>query len=585
MAPLDASPTPDTTTNSIEPTALPKRRPDPNKVWDGETELRNARHIVLPARIADDDRLTLIHLRVMHYVGRQNPDRGWVEMSQTKFADRWGYNSNSANNAIRQLVDWGYLEKLSQKDAHSRWCCYKVITGHGATCHAADGTSSATFHVADGASDTADAATLHVGDVASTATFHFGDGPTLHVGDGTSQAPLSIEESERSERDESENTDPHSAALRPSAGASDQEMQPSFDLTTTDSQEPARPKRAKPRPKTPQPTAEQFERFWDAYPRRKDKAKALKFFTRLSPDDAERAVTAAAQLAQEFARSGKDLTYCKYPATWLNDRSFEDYGSAQEAQPDRPPDYWWRDRPHLVPGLKPVAWRKAVAKYANGIWSVPTLGPGPWDPGCLVPQEVIDELGLRVKYPDPSQGGIKPNWWYGKEQQVPRYKPEFWEALIVRYASDAAWPVEYLGYGPWDDRCLVNPKVIAKLGLRQKYPKSDGKRACTESASAEQFGRFWAEYPRQEGKTAARQAFMCLSAEDAEKAITAATRFAEQCKRQKRETTKIKLPEGWLSTRGFDDFDDPVGDARRARREAQRAAYDAELEASRLDNL
>jgi hypothetical protein len=572
MPPLDTLP-PDFQQSDTQQQAPRKRKPDPDKVWVGETDLGNARNIVLPAALSDDDRPTLIHLRIMLYVGRQNPDRGWVEMSQARFAETWGYNTKSVNNAVRELVSWGYLKKLPQKDAHNRWCLYKVVN-----------TAGATLHAGDGASDAADAATVHVPDGASGATVHVGDGPLLHVADGASQAPLSITESERSEIKDSENTDPHSAAARPSAGVSEQKASFDFELTP-ERQEPERPKRAKPRPKPPQPTAEQFERLWDAYPRRVDKAKALKCFMGLSPEEAELAIAGAAKYAAECKRERKEERYIKHPATWLNNRCFEDYGSAQEAASDRPRDYWWRENPDMLRMIQPQAWRDAVTKYANGTWSVETLGPGPWDPGCLVPQEVIDELGLRVKYPDPTEGALKPNWWYGKEQILPRYKPEFWESIITQHAN-GTWPIEYLGYGPWDERCLVHPKVMAKLGLKEKYPTSDGKQASTENANPSDvhFQRFRAAYPRQDGLEASRDAFMALSLDDAEQAISSAAKYAAKCKRNRTEEKHIAGARRWLTERAYRDYQprDPEEEARLAE---SRRRMEEELEAAQWDNL
>jgi uncharacterized protein YdaU (DUF1376 family) len=67
----------------------------------------------------------------------------------------------------------------------------------------------------------------------------------------------------------------------------------------------------------------------------------------------------------------------------------------------RPKDFWWRGREAVAKRMDADLWRAAIRNFANGSWPVPTLGPGPWDPACLVPDCVAIEMDLRVKYPTP----------------------------------------------------------------------------------------------------------------------------------------------------------------------------------------
>jgi hypothetical protein len=66
-----------------------------------------------------------------------------------------------------------------------------------------------------------------------------------------------------------------------------------------------------------------FEDFWNAYPRRKDKKRALeKFKTAAKTHDAQLIVDGAKKYAQECERKKTDAQYIKHPATFLHQESF-----------------------------------------------------------------------------------------------------------------------------------------------------------------------------------------------------------------------------------------------------------------------
>lgn len=77
---------------------------------------------------------------------------------------------------------------------------------------------------------------------------------------------------------------------------------------------------------TPEATTPGFLEFWDAYPRRVAKEKALESW--------QSAIKAGAQVADILAgakryaaeRAGEDPKFTAYPATWLNQRRWEDGG-------------------------------------------------------------------------------------------------------------------------------------------------------------------------------------------------------------------------------------------------------------------
>ena len=79
-------------------------------------------------------------------------------------------------------------------------------------------------------------------------------------------------------------------------------------------------------PLPPKEYGEFFERFWDAYPKRKGKETARKTFRKLNVDEELMetmlcAIEREKQSAQWRENGGK---YIPYPATWLNQRRWED---------------------------------------------------------------------------------------------------------------------------------------------------------------------------------------------------------------------------------------------------------------------
>lgn len=73
--------------------------------------------------------------------------------------------------------------------------------------------------------------------------------------------------------------------------------------------------------------------------------------------------------------------------------------NAAEARPQpqtRTVKFWWRDI-RQVEAMTEAEWMAMLAQN-TGDWSEPTLGPPPCDAGCLVPDGVIDALGLSAIY-------------------------------------------------------------------------------------------------------------------------------------------------------------------------------------------
>jgi hypothetical protein len=98
--------------------------------------------------------------------------------------------------------------------------------------------------------------------------------------------------------------------------------------------------------------AQEFERFWSAYPRRVGKRAAAKVFAKLRPDEELLGVMLAALERQgnsdQWRRDGGQ--YIPHAATWLNGRRWED-----EAEPAR------SNGAHAAPGNDDENWlRRAV---------------------------------------------------------------------------------------------------------------------------------------------------------------------------------------------------------------------------------
>lgn len=71
-----------------------------------------------------------------------------------------------------------------------------------------------------------------------------------------------------------------------------------------------------------------FDRFWQAYPRKDGKANALKSWRKISPDEAllETIIDAVTRQKQGPNWQKEGGKYIPFPATWLNQRRWEDRG-------------------------------------------------------------------------------------------------------------------------------------------------------------------------------------------------------------------------------------------------------------------
>lgn len=97
-------------------------------VWDGRGERgEDARFSIMAGRTATDLRLTLVHFRVLSHLGRFNHKKGWCRLSQAGLAEMFGVGRQAINAAVRELVDWHYIEKQSQAESGESFCLYRIV--------------------------------------------------------------------------------------------------------------------------------------------------------------------------------------------------------------------------------------------------------------------------------------------------------------------------------------------------------------------------------------------------------------------------------------------------------------------------
>jgi hypothetical protein len=91
-------------------------------------------------------------------------------------------------------------------------------------------------------------------------------------------------------------------------------------------------------PKGDDDVEELFNRFWQAYPKHKAKQTALKAFKKLKADEAllETMLKAIEQQKQSPQWQRDNGQYIPYPATWLNQRRWED--ETDKPEPEEPED-------------------------------------------------------------------------------------------------------------------------------------------------------------------------------------------------------------------------------------------------------
>lgn len=127
----------------------------------------------------------------------------------------------------------------------------------------------------------------------------------------------------------------------------------------------------------------EFEAWWKSYPDTTNNSKANAFveWSHLSPEDREFA-TVAIKPFTDYCRANPDYR-CIHAERFLKHRRFEGFAersktpakAANEVEP-----YWWKGKDiAMLRALPDETWDRLIGRYANGVWPVAYLGPGPHD--------------------------------------------------------------------------------------------------------------------------------------------------------------------------------------------------------------
>lgn len=76
-----------------------------------ERDMSGPRYSIIPGAIVDDERLKQVHLRVITYLGRMTDQDGWCWAKQKVIAEKYGFSAEAVCRAIKDLCDWGHLDK------------------------------------------------------------------------------------------------------------------------------------------------------------------------------------------------------------------------------------------------------------------------------------------------------------------------------------------------------------------------------------------------------------------------------------------------------------------------------------------
>jgi hypothetical protein len=85
------------------------------------------RYSIIPGDFVTDERATLVHFRVLTALGRRINRAGWCRYHQSEIASAIGYSRQYVNATLKDLVEWGYVEKRGQSETNRNICSYRVL--------------------------------------------------------------------------------------------------------------------------------------------------------------------------------------------------------------------------------------------------------------------------------------------------------------------------------------------------------------------------------------------------------------------------------------------------------------------------
>lgn len=128
---------------------------------------------------------------------------------------------------------------------------------------------------------------------------------------------------------------------------------------------------------------EWWPKFWEAYPRRDGRHKALEAWRRAvnAGADPENLVCCAQTYAMRCGELKTERQFIKMPQTWLNGKCWED----EQETVDAANDVW----------TEFDQWRLRMGNFVSkGIWVPEAYGARPKENGCNVPPEILREFGF-----------------------------------------------------------------------------------------------------------------------------------------------------------------------------------------------
>jgi hypothetical protein len=85
------------------------------------------RYSIIPAAFVYDERPGIWHFRVLNLLGRHTDANGWCVLSQSLMAQDINTTRETVNRTIRDLCEWGYVQKTGQGTDRRSVCFYRVI--------------------------------------------------------------------------------------------------------------------------------------------------------------------------------------------------------------------------------------------------------------------------------------------------------------------------------------------------------------------------------------------------------------------------------------------------------------------------
>jgi hypothetical protein len=130
--------------------------------------------------------------------------------------------------------------------------------------------------------------------------------------------------------------------------------------------------------KAENPELDGFEAFWQAYPKKAGKAEAIKLWGRMDAVDRKAATDGIKPyMDSKKARDG----FVQQGDTYLKKRTWQDFPPAE-----------------LAGDPEAMRWERRLKLYeGNRLWPQHRWGPAPGQPGCEVPQALVDRHLRRLK--------------------------------------------------------------------------------------------------------------------------------------------------------------------------------------------